>query len=170
MKQVAKMPANAQTSPNLRPARGYCGIGIYNVKNAVNVGGLWRHAQAFGASFVFTVGKRYQKEASDTTKAYRHLPMWQYKDADDFLTHRPRDCRLIGVEIDDCSTPLEAFVHPERAIYLLGAEDHGIPSWLLEKCQAVVEIPTRFCLNVASTGAVVLYDRTVKATSHNYRR
>jgi len=25
-------------------------------------------------------------------------------------------------------TPLESFMHPERAIYILGAEDHGLPS------------------------------------------
>jgi len=142
--------------------RGYCGIGIYNVKHDVNVGGLWRHAQAFGASFIFTIGRRYQKEASDTTKAYRHTPMFCYKDVEAFLANRPRDCQLVGIEIDDRSTPLPGFNHPERAIYLLGAEDHGIPAWLLDKCQYVVEIPSRFCLNVASTGAIVLYDRTTK--------
>ena len=85
-------------------SRGYCGIGIYNVKNGVNVGGLWRHAHAFGAAFVFVVGRRYRKEASDTTKAYRHLPMWQYEDAEDFLAHRPMDCQLVGVEIDISTT------------------------------------------------------------------
>lgn len=142
--------------------RGYCGIGIYNVKYGVNVGGLWRHAQAFGASFVFTIGKRFREEASDTTRTYKHLPMFNYLDADDFLSHRPHDCQLIGVEINDSSVPLGGFTHPERAIYLLGAEDHGIPEWLLDRCQSVVEIPTAFCLNVASTGAVVLYDRTTK--------
>jgi len=147
--------------------RGYCGIGIYNVKHDVNVGGLWRHAHAFGASFVFTIGRRYRREASDTTKAYRHLPMFRYEDAEDFLSHRPRDCQLVGIEIADGSIPLQKFYHPERAIYLLGAEDHGIPDWLLDQCQSIVEIPTRFCLNVASTGAVVLYDRTIqKPTAH----
>ena len=142
--------------------RGYFGIGIYNVKNDINVGGLWRHAQAFGASFIFTVGRRYRREVSDTTAAMRHVPMFQYEDADDFLDHRPKDCLLVGVEIVPGATLLGEFEHPERAIYLLGAEDHGLPPWLIEKCQHIVEIPTRFCLNVASTGAVVMYDRDAK--------
>ena len=142
--------------------RGYYGIGIYNVKKPVNVGGLWRHGQAFGASFVFTIGRRFRKEASDTTKAWRHMPLFQYESGADFLTHRPRQCQLVGVEITDRAIALDRFYHPERAIYLLGAEDHGIPGWLLDECQSVVQIPTRFCLNVASTGAVVLYDRTAK--------
>ena len=142
--------------------RGYFGIGIYNVKSEVNVGGLWRHAQAFGASFVFTIGRRYRRQASDTTAAMRHVPMFHYEDVEDFLSHRPKDCYLIGVEIVAGSVPLGEFDHPERAIYLLGAEDHGLPPWLIEKCQHVVEIPTRLCLNVASTGAIVMYDRDTK--------
>lgn len=151
--------------------RGYFGIGIYNVKNGINVGGLWRHAQAFNASFIFTVGMRYRRrEASDTTAAMRHIPMFCYEDADDFLSHRPKDCSLVGVEIVAGSIPLGRFDHPERAIYLLGAEDHGLPSQLIEKCQVVVEIPTRLCLNVASAGAIVMYDRNTKRSEKTCER
>jgi tRNA (guanosine-2'-O-)-methyltransferase len=43
--------------------RGYYGIGIENVKTAENVGTLWRSAYILGASFIFTIGKRYKKQA-----------------------------------------------------------------------------------------------------------
>ena len=106
--------------------RGYFGIGIEHTKTGVNVGTLWRSAHLLGASFIFTIGNRYKKQASDTTKAWRHLPMYEYETFNDFYDNLPYNCRLIGVELDQKATPLERFVHPERCVYLLGAEDHGL--------------------------------------------
>ena len=146
----------------LNNARGYCGIGIYNVKNSINVGGLWRHAQAFGAAFIFTIGRRYCHEASDTTNAWKHMPFYRFDTFDQFVVARPKDCPLIGIEISDKSISLPRFAHPERAIYLLGAEDQGLPAAIMGQCQQIVEIPTRFCLNVATAGGIVLYDRVAK--------
>ena len=54
------------------------------------------------------------------------------------------------------------FVHPERCIYLLGAEDYGLPDKVLSMCQAVVHISTPMCLNVAVDGSIVMYDRKAK--------
>jgi len=142
--------------------RGYFGIGIYHVKNGINIGGLWRHAQAFGAAFIFTIGRRYKKQASDTIKSIRHIPLFHFPTSDDFLAHRPHNCVLIGVEIAKGSIPLPQFEHPERAIYLLGAEDHGLPDRIIKKCNTIIEIPTLYCLNVATTGGIVMYDRMAK--------
>ena len=36
--------------------QGYFGIGIQNGKTPENLGVLWRSAQNFGASFIFTIG------------------------------------------------------------------------------------------------------------------
>ena len=147
--------------------RGYCGIGIYNVKNSINVGGLWRSAHAFGANFIFTIGRRYQKQASDTTKAGKHIPLYHYESFQDFYDHKPLNNFLIGIEIAKNSKDIKNFVHFERSIYLLGAEDSGLPEHVMQKCNALIQIPTEFCLNVATTGAIVLYDRKVKCTSTN---
>lgn len=140
-------------------ARGYFGIGIYNNKTQMNLGTLLRSAHAFGASFVFTIGRRYKKQCSDTSKSWRHLPVYNYKDYEDFNTHRPFDCRLICVE--DClwSIPLPIVSHPERCIYLLGAEDAGLPVRILQK-HTVAHIPGgEYCFNVAVAGSIVMYDR-----------
>ena len=103
--------------------RGYCGIGIYNGKTEVNVGTLWRSAYCFDADFIFTIGKRYKKQASDTVQAHRHIPLWHFDTFEDFHKHIPYDCQLVGVELCDGAKQLETFVHPERAIYILGQED-----------------------------------------------
>jgi len=143
--------------------RGYCGIGIYNPKKDLNVGGLYRHAFVFGAAFAFTIGGRYGKHAADTVAAGRHLPVYEHADWEHFLSCLPVDAILCGIEIMPGAESLLEFEHPERAVYLLGAEDTGLGDEQLAACEHVVQIETRFSMNVASTAAVVLYDRDAKA-------
>jgi tRNA G18 (ribose-2'-O)-methylase SpoU len=146
--------------------RGYFGIGIQGAKTKENVGGLWRTAHAFGAAFIFTVGHRYPVQPSDTTKASRHVPLFEHTDIEAFLDARPRDCELVAVECGQGKPrPLPEFTHHERAIYVLGAEDHGMDPRMLAACDRQLEIPLEMCLNVAVTGAVVLYDRMAKAAA-----
>jgi tRNA (guanosine-2'-O-)-methyltransferase len=140
--------------------RGYCGIGIERSKTPVNVGTLWRSAYILGADYIFTVGKRYPRQASDTIKAFRHMPFWEFTDLDDMRT--PYDCPLIGVELDPRARMLADFTHPERACYLLGAEDHGLTAEALNRCHHIIQLPGKLCLNVATAGSIVLYDRWVK--------
>jgi len=67
---------------------------------------------------------------------------------------------LVGIEIDDISVPLYTFIHPQRCAYLLGAEDTGLDDAAC-LCDSVIEIPSSYCLNVATTGAIVMYDRSL---------
>jgi tRNA G18 (ribose-2'-O)-methylase SpoU len=139
--------------------RGFCGIGVYHPKTAINVGTLWRTAHALGASWMFTVGRRYERQAADTSKAWRHLPLFNFATLDDLCAHLPYSCPLVGVELDERAVSLAEFSHPERACYLLGAEDHGLPPGVLDRCHAVIQLPGAHCLNVAVAGSIVLYDR-----------
>ncbi len=139
--------------------RGYFGIGIYRNKTVENIGTLWRSAYNFGASFIFVIGKRYPKQASDTVKAYRHVPLYEYETFEDFYKSMPYDCQLIGIEQSETSKDIKDFKHPERAIYLLGAEDNGLPKEVMNKCVKVVHISSPMCLNVAVAGSIVMYDR-----------
>ena len=143
-------------------SRGYFGIGIFNGKNSTNIGTLWRSAAILGADFIFVIGKRYQKQCSDTMKTPRHIPLYHYDDWEDFFRHVPYGCPVVAVELDENSIPLEDFKHPERCIYLLGAEDHGIPKKYLEKCQNTVQLVGDYCYNVSVAGSIVMYDRKVK--------
>lgn len=139
--------------------RGFFGIGIENTKTVQNIGTLWRSASILGASFIFTIGNRYKKQASDTMKSYKHIPLYNYETFEDFYKSLPYDCRLIGIELDDKSTPLSEFKHPERCVYLLGAEDNGLSKGALEKCHKLVQLHGEFCMNVAVAGSIVMYDR-----------
>lgn len=143
--------------------RGYFAIGIDHGKTAVNFGTLLRSADLLGAAFVFTVGKRFPQQASDTFKSWRRVPVFEFKDIDDLTAHLPYSCPLIGVELDARSKPIESFNHPERACYLLGAEDNGLSAAVRARCHALVQLPGERCMNVAAAGTVVMYDRHAKA-------
>lgn len=146
--------------------RGYFAIGAYNPKTEANVGTLWRSAHLYGASMIATVGRRrYQHQASDTPKTPYSTPLMAFTDIDDLIAHLPHGCPLVGVELDPRAKLLHEFTHPERAFYLLGAEDNGLPVSVLDKCHHVVQIPTvrSASMNVATAGTVLLADRHMKA-------
>lgn len=143
--------------------RGYFGVGIQNGKTEANLGTLWRSAQALGASFIFTIGKRYSHQASDTSKAWKHIPLFEYGSLLDFSKQTPRDCLVVGVEYPhEAAKALGDFVHPERCIYLLGSEDTGLSKDALARCHHVIHIPAKLCLNVAVAGSIVMYDRVTQ--------
>jgi tRNA G18 (ribose-2'-O)-methylase SpoU len=148
--------------------RGYFGIGIENGKTPHNLGTLWRSAHNLGADFIFVIGKRYPRQASDTTKAWRSIPLYQHDTFTDFYKSMPYDCQLIGVEYPhDRAKPLPEFKHPERAIYLLGSEDSGLSKEAKEKCHLFTMIPgsrLQQSLNVAVAGSIIMYDRISRAS------
>jgi len=141
--------------------KGYFAIGIYETKEHGNVGTLWRSAMNFGADYIFTIGARYKPQRTDTTKSWRNIPLFAYKDWDDFLAHVPKAADLVFVEQDEDAKPIGVYQHPKQAIYILGAEDHGVPRDVMQGHRKV-EIDTPMCLNVASAGSIVMYDRKVK--------
>ena len=143
--------------------RGYFAIGIYHTKTEINVGTLWRGAYLYEAAFIFTIGRRYKKESSDTQKTWRNTPLFNLRDYEEFKRFIPFDCQVIGIE--QGGELLATFKHPERCIYLLGAEDHGLPPEVLAKMQRIVSIETvkPQSMNVASAGLIVMHDRLVKS-------
>src|SRR5262249_25622761 len=71
----------------------------------------------------------------------------------------PRGCSLVGVEILDEAADLPSFPHPLQAAYVLGPERGALTPELAARCQHLVRIPSAFSLNVATAGAIVMYDR-----------
>jgi len=145
----------------VNPGRGYFGIGVYRPKTSANVGSLWRSATLFGGAFMATVGHRYQRQPSDTEHAANNTPLLHFDDILDLIAHLPHGCPLVGVELDPRATPLHEFLHPDRALYLMGAEDGGLPPKVLDRCHHLIYIPTPLTrsMNVACAGSVVLSHR-----------
>lgn len=154
------MPANWPPLP-----RGYFAIGAERMSKALNLGNLMRSANGFGASFTFTIGATYQalEARADTSKGQQHLPHYNWPTIAEMTL--PQGCVLVGVELIDGAIDLPSFRHPMRAAYVLGPEKGSLSEPLLARCQHVVRIPTRFCVNVAMAGAIVMYDR-VRSLAH----
>lgn len=146
---------------------GYFGIGIQNGKTPENLGVLWRSAQNLGASYIFTVGKRYAKQACDTHDAVKAMPYFHFDTFEDFYNHLPKGAMIIGVELDEKAVELKEFKHPRNCVYLLGAEDNGLTNEAIEKSHHLIKFNTPKSLNVAVAGSIIMYDRSSKG-SHIY--
>ncbi len=73
----------------------------------------------------------------------------------------PKGCQLVGIELTDDAIDLPTFRHPLRAAYVMGGEARDLSPEMQARCVYIVKIPTKFCINVALAGALVMYDRTL---------
>lgn len=140
--------------------RGYFGIGVEGISKAYNVGNLFRTAHAFDASFVYTVNAQYSKYAgnrTDTSKSLGHTPFYSYPSLDEMLL--PKGCQLVGIELTEDAIELPSFRHPNQAAYILGPERSSLSQATIDRCDHIIKIPMKFCINVGTAGALVMYDR-----------
>ncbi len=140
--------------------RGYFGIGVEGISKPMNVGNLLRTAHSFGASFFFTVDPAVDLDkmrASDTSGAFDHVPFYNFDKPADLLL--PRQTSLVAIELIEDSIDLPSFRHPTRAVYVLGPEKANVSDAMLSRCDHVIKIPMKFCVNVGVAGAIVMYDR-----------
>lgn len=142
--------------------KGYYGIGIERGKTEYNYWTLFRTAQILDADFLFVIDARFKKHPADTMCAFRHIPVYSYNDFDDFNSHRPYDCKLIGIEMTDNAIEVSKYYHNKKAIYLLGAEDNGLSAKALRTCDEIIKLHGKKSMNVSVAGSIILYDRFVK--------
>lgn len=149
--------------PEAAKTRGYFGIGIEQVSKPGNMGNLIRSAHAFGASFVFTINPGFSKRElmkTDTSATFETLPYFQYDRQEEMQL--PLGCQLVVIELTEEAVPLPSFRHPRRAAYVLGPEKESVSSDLQARADHIIQIPMKFCVNVATAGAIVLYDRLIQ--------
>lgn len=150
--------------------RGYFGVGVEEISKSFNLGNLVRTTHAFGGSFFFTINASVNYadiKTSDTSHADIHMPFYTYKNVGEFTL--PKDCKLVGVELLDEAEDLPSFRHPLRAAYVLGPEKGSLSPALVKRCDDIVKIPMKFCVNVGVAGALVIYDRMISLGSHAER-
>jgi len=142
--------------------RGYFAVGVEEISKGFNLGNLVRTSHAFGASFFFTINSELNYDeikSTDTSHADIHMPFYAYPNLNEFKL--PKDCSLVGVELMDESVDLPSFRHPLRAAYVLGPEKGSLSPALVARCDHIVKIPMKFCVNVGVAGALVIYDRMI---------
>jgi tRNA G18 (ribose-2'-O)-methylase SpoU len=150
--------------------RGFFGVGVEGSHKIMNAGNLLRTTHAFGGSFFFFVRPAFDRkelENSDTSRSITGMPVYQFNNATDMIL--PRGCKLVGVELTDDAIDLPMFKHPHSAAYILGPEMGSLSPEMQARCDYIVKIPMKFCINVGVAGAIVLYDRLIN-NSREYER
>jgi tRNA G18 (ribose-2'-O)-methylase SpoU len=140
--------------------KGYFAIGAEGISKPMNLGALMRTANAFGASFVFSVNAEDRTKIaykSDTSRTFKTVPYYQWASIDEIVL--PRECQMVGIELTEEAVDLPEFKHPRMAAYVLGPERGSLSPEMQAKCKHIIKIPTNFCINVSLAGALVMYDR-----------
>jgi len=154
--------AHHTSDPVVRP-RGFAAVGLVNPKTRENVGSALRAAGCYGVSLMVISGMRPDhymgRINTDTQKAYRHIPTLRVQDVFEAV---PFDCIPIAVDLLPNARSLVGFQHPERAFYIFGPEDGTLGKAVTDRCKFAVQVPTRFCMNLAACVNVILYDRLAK--------
>jgi tRNA(Leu) C34 or U34 (ribose-2'-O)-methylase TrmL len=143
-------------------ARGFAVVALVNPKTPANIGGAMRAAGCYGGAMVVLGGPRPERLSrlpTDTQRAWRHIPHVLVADVFDAI---PFDCIPVAVDLLPGAQPLPAYTHPERAFYIFGAEDATLSHAIVLRCRDKVVVPTTYCMNLAATVNVVLYDRLAK--------
>ena len=148
------------------PCDGEAIIMLLRPKFEINVAHIVRAAACFGVTTVEICEPRYiPATGRKGDRKPRPLRMKEYRDVQINMAHAlplPEDYTAVAVEFIGDAEPLWKFEHPARALYVFGPEDGSIETGVLEQCREVVRIPSRFCLNLAASVNIVLYDRMCK--------
>jgi tRNA(Leu) C34 or U34 (ribose-2'-O)-methylase TrmL len=143
-------------------------VGLTNPKSTSNVGSVMRAAGCYDVDEVLYTGRRYDRAAkltTDTKKVRIDIPLDNIESRGlNCLTQAfDKDTKIVCVDLVKGATPLPAFKHPEKALYIFGPEDNTISQDVIDKADHVVFVPTIGCMNLAASVNVLLYDRLAKS-------
>lgn len=138
-----------------------------NVRSALNVGSVFRSADAFRISRIILCGitatpphREIQKTALGATESV----VWEYNSSALECVHRLRNegCQVFALEQVRGSIPLHQF-HPSsnNLAIVLGHEMEGVQQAVVDACNGAIEIiqeGTKHSLNVAVCAGIVCYD------------
>jgi len=138
-----------------------------NIRSALNVGSLFRTADAFALESVFLIGITAQpphKEIMKTALGSTHSVDWAYfEDADEAIeVLKGTGFTIISLEQTTQSTFLSDMVFDANAKYafVLGNEVDGVSEAFLKASDRVVEIQqfgTKHSINVAVCGGIIAH-------------
>jgi tRNA(Leu) C34 or U34 (ribose-2'-O)-methylase TrmL len=135
-----------------------------------NVGQAVRLCSCYGVASLIITGTRVRLDDTGV-RLPREERMRGYADVNLYQYERPfelfDDVTFVAVEVRENAEPLPSFEHPARAVYVFGPEDGSLGRATLGQCHRFVVIPTRHCLNLATSVGTVLYDRQMKLGGPN---
>jgi tRNA G18 (ribose-2'-O)-methylase SpoU len=149
----------------------------HDIRSAHNVGAFLRTADGAGVTRVYLTGytlapssKKYlltaaEKQIKKTALGAEDTVLWE-KRADIFalLTElKQAGFGLYALEQDAGSIPYDAVFTDAKVALVVGNEVEGVPSEILARCDAILEIPmsgSKNSLNVSVATGIALYELT----------
>lgn len=144
-----------------------------NIRSALNVGSVFRTADAFAVESIVLCGITAQpphREMLKTALGATDAVAWQYfSSTAEALGHlKEQGVYIVAVEQTDESMSLQNFSPGEgrKYAFILGNEVRGVSEEALPYCDAALEIPqfgTKHSLNVAVCAGVVVWEFAKKS-------
>ena len=150
---------------------------IDNVRSALNVGSIFRTADAFLIEKIILCGitaKPPNKEIRKTALGASNSVEWEYEinTIDAISKLKKKGYHIVGVEQVDKSSKLNNFTLPQKPIAIIvGNEVDGVSDPAIQLCNEVVEIPqfgTKHSLNVSVATGIIIWEfwkKTILYTS-----
>ena len=143
-------------------------IVLDNVRSAMNVGSVFRTADAFRLEKIYLCGitaRPPHREINKTALGAQNTVDWAYEENIKTLmgTLRKEGCKIMVVEQTDESISLLEFKPEKRCRYafVFGNEVFGVTDKVVESADAAIEIPqfgTKHSLNISVSIGVVIWD------------
>jgi tRNA G18 (ribose-2'-O)-methylase SpoU len=142
-----------------------------DIRSALNVGSIFRTADACGVSQIYLVGYtpapvdqfgRANKEIAKTALGAERTLSWEkVKSASSLLTKLKKEgFYLVAIEQAKNSVDYKKVKITNKTAFIFGNEVTGLPKSILNKCDIIAEIPMRGekeSLNVAVSAGVALF-------------
>ena len=142
-----------------------------DIRSAINVGAIFRTADALGINMIYLVGVtprptdkfgRVQKDIKKSALGAEGFVRWGYKESLSLLINKLKKDGyfVVAIEQSQNSKDYRKIKIKEKTAFILGEEVSGIKGDILNKCDAIAEIPMygkKESLNVSVACGVALF-------------
>lgn len=149
----------------------------HNIRSTHNIGAIFRTAEGFGIHKIILSGytpfprinndfrlphiaEKLTNQIHKTALGAEAIVPFEYQEELDLTAIKGRGYRLVALEQDARSVPLNTYQSPKKVALLIGEEVHGITQELLEQCEDILEIPMKGqkeSFNVSVATGIALY-------------
>ncbi len=144
---------------------------LHNIRSTHNVGSIFRTADGAGAEKLYLVGvtpsplDRFGRKRKDLAKVAlgaEEFVQWEYKKSlPPLISQLKKDgYEIVALEQSAKSIDYRKYKPKNKIALILGEETKGIPKNILDKCDAVIEIPMKGrkeSLNVSVAAGIALF-------------
>ena len=149
----------------------------HNIRSTHNVGAIFRSAEGFGVAKIILSGytpyplstndarlphiaRKTDEQIHKTALGAETMVPFEYYEEPPLDDLKARGYRLVALEQDQRSIPLNSYHTPNKVALLLGEEVHGIEPELIKQCDDIIEIPMvgqKESFNVSVATGIALY-------------